>query len=91
VGSDHAHAPTFGSRGAVNYRYYLKDTAVKSPSSTWYLIDEHEQSINDGFFWLDMTSARPFADLPATRHNRGYALSFCDGHSEVDPGFRARS
>ncbi len=39
--------------------------------------------INDGFFWVDMTDSQPFADLPATRHNRGYGLSFLDGHSEI--------
>jgi len=65
------------------FRAYLKEHDVQSTSSTWYLIDEHELSINDGFFWVDMTGTRPFADLPATRHNRAYVLSFCDGHSEA--------
>lgn len=68
---------------AQQFMYYLKESSVRSTSTTWYLIDEHELSINDGFFWVDMTSQRPFADVPATRHNRGYVLSFCDGHSEI--------
>jgi prepilin-type N-terminal cleavage/methylation domain-containing protein/prepilin-type processing-associated H-X9-DG protein len=83
IGSTHAHDASFGAAGAINFLCYLKDGNVRSPASTWYLIDEHELSINDGFFWVDMTGTRPFADLPATRHNRGYGLSFCDGHSEI--------
>jgi len=30
-----------------------------------------------------MTGYRAFADFPATRHNRGYGISFCDGHAEI--------
>ena len=73
----------YGTPGSDKYSAYLKDTDVRSSASTWYLIDEHELSINDGFFLVDMTSTRPFTDFPATRHNRGYGLSFCDGHSEI--------
>jgi prepilin-type processing-associated H-X9-DG protein len=84
VGSTNAqNAAYYGTAGSQNYRAYLKDTDVRASSSTWYLIDEHELSINDGFFLVDMTSKRPFCDFPATRHNRGYGLSFCDGHSEI--------
>jgi prepilin-type N-terminal cleavage/methylation domain-containing protein/prepilin-type processing-associated H-X9-DG protein len=83
IGGTHAYSGTFGVSGATFFRVYLKDTEVKAPSRTWYLIDEHEKSINDGFFWVDMTSTRPFADFPATRHNRGYGLSFVDGHAEI--------
>jgi prepilin-type N-terminal cleavage/methylation domain-containing protein len=79
-----SRAKTFGS-GLDKYRAYLKETDLTVPGAarTWMLIDEHEQSINDGWFFVDMTGVRAFADLPATRHNRGYALSFCDGHSEI--------
>ncbi len=83
IGSTHAHDASFGTSGASAFLCYLKEGDVRAPVSTWYLIDEHELSINDGFFWVDMTGTRPFADLPATRHNRGYGLSFCDGHSEI--------
>ena len=91
IGTTHAYDPTFGVSGATFFRYFLKDTDVKAPSRTWYVIDEHEKSINDGFFWVDMTSTRPFADFPATRHNRGYGLSFVDGHSEIYYLLDARS
>ena len=84
VGSTNAeNAAYYGTPGSDKYRAYLKDSDVRASSSTWYMIDEHELSINDGFFLVDMTSKRPFCDFPATRHNRGYGLSFCDGHSEI--------
>ena len=55
------------------------------PSMTWVFIDEREDSINDGWFAVDMvdqgTSAM-WVDLPARRHNRGVMLSFADGHCE---------
>jgi prepilin-type N-terminal cleavage/methylation domain-containing protein/prepilin-type processing-associated H-X9-DG protein len=83
IGSDHAYSGIFGVSGAMNFKVYLKESDMRSPVNTFYLIDEHEKSINDGFFWVDMTSTRPFTDMPATRHGRGYGLSFCDGHSEI--------
>jgi prepilin-type N-terminal cleavage/methylation domain-containing protein/prepilin-type processing-associated H-X9-DG protein len=73
----------YGTPGSEKYLAYLKDSDVRASALTWYLIDEHELTINDGFFLVDMTGNRPFTDLPATRHNRGYGLSFCDGHSEI--------
>ena len=87
IGTEHAveYAGSLGvsPTAAAQFRYYLKESAMANAAQTWYLIDEHERSINDGFFWVDMTSTRPFADVPATRHARAYVLSFCDGHSEA--------
>jgi prepilin-type N-terminal cleavage/methylation domain-containing protein len=84
IGGDHAYSGLFGVSGAMNFKVYLKESDVRSPVMTFYLIDEDEKSINDGFFWVDMTSTRPFVDMPATtRHVRSYGLSFCDGHSEI--------
>jgi prepilin-type N-terminal cleavage/methylation domain-containing protein len=74
---------TYGSQGAKNFNSYMKESQILNSAGTWYLIDEHELSINDGFFYVDMTNARIFPDLPATRHDRAYGLAFCDGHSEI--------
>jgi prepilin-type N-terminal cleavage/methylation domain-containing protein/prepilin-type processing-associated H-X9-DG protein len=78
--------------GALNYMEYNKDSDVQSTSATWYLIDEQEMSINDGLFVVAMpgTTTSPL-DCPATRHNRGYGLSFCDGHSEIYKMIDART
>jgi prepilin-type N-terminal cleavage/methylation domain-containing protein len=73
--------------GIAGYRYYLKDTdfSVPGTSKTWLLVEEHEKSINDGWFYVDPrpTTTRPFADMVAGRHNLAYEANFADGHSEI--------
>jgi prepilin-type N-terminal cleavage/methylation domain-containing protein len=84
IGTLHAYSSTLAATNqSTQFQVFLKETDNLFPSQTWYLIDESEMTINDGFFYVDMTSARPFTDFPATRHKRGYVISFCDGHSEV--------
>ncbi len=52
VGSTNAqNSAVYGTPGSDQYLAYLKDSAVRSAVTTWYLIDEHELSINDGFFF----------------------------------------
>jgi prepilin-type N-terminal cleavage/methylation domain-containing protein len=70
---------------ANNYRMFLREGSMASPATTWYVIDEHELSINDGLFLVSMPGCPPSnpTDLMATRHNRGYGLNFCDGHSQI--------
>ncbi len=71
----------------TGYRTYMKETQLAVPGSSkiWLLVGEHELSINDGWFFVDMTpgTARVFADMPELRHDRGCGLNFADGHSEV--------
>lgn len=60
-----------------------KDIITPPPSAAWVFIDEHEKSINDGWFAVDMAGNKGMLDAPATRHANSYALSFADGHVEV--------
>ena len=46
------------------------------------IMDEHEATIDDGWFLVTMDDSRPFASAPASRHGAGYALNFADGHVE---------
>jgi prepilin-type N-terminal cleavage/methylation domain-containing protein/prepilin-type processing-associated H-X9-DG protein len=59
------------------------DIANPPPSKAWVFIDEHERSINDGWFGVDMVGDKGLLDAPATRHGDSYALSFADGHAEI--------
>ena len=78
----------------AEFRTFVRDgeLAAAGPSRIWTLIDEHETSINDGWFQVTMDDHRPFASFPADRHDGGYGLSFADGHVETmrlrDPGSR---
>jgi prepilin-type processing-associated H-X9-DG protein len=51
-------------------------------------IDEHPDSINDGFFVVDMRGypdpkKAQLPDFPASYHNKAGGLAFADGHSEI--------
>lgn len=67
------------------YRTFVRDseTAAAGPATLWVMIDQHRDSIDDGWFLVTMDDSRPFADFPTTQHQRGYALNFADGHAEV--------
>jgi len=57
-----------------------------SPSKSWVLIDEREESINDGFFVVTMDQVGAgcyIVDYPAAYHNGAAGLNFADGHSEI--------
>ena len=80
VGSD----PTlFGQNwGFTQYRQFLKQAMIPKPSKTWLMIDEHPDSINDGYF-INNPTATAWQDLPASYHNGACGFSFADGHSEI--------
>lgn len=83
VGTEQTQSAVIGIAALTAYKVFLKGTDCASPATTWYIIDENENTINDGFFLVDMSGQKPFADMPATRHDRGYGLAFLDGHSEI--------
>jgi prepilin-type N-terminal cleavage/methylation domain-containing protein/prepilin-type processing-associated H-X9-DG protein len=66
-------------------RVYLRmgDFAVPGPSSTWVLLDEHPDSINDGLFGFFMATSQSWDDVPASYHNGAGGFSFADGHVEI--------
>ncbi|NOS71875.1 MAG: prepilin-type N-terminal cleavage/methylation domain-containing protein [Verrucomicrobia bacterium] len=53
-----------------------------SPSDLWMVVDEHPNSINDGWMIHSM-SPDSWVDLPASYHNGACGFSFVDGHSEI--------
>ena len=70
------------------WRMFLKESDVVVPSDTWVFVDEHPDSINDGFFCTDMNpapnlSAAVLPDCPASYHNGACGFVFADGHSEI--------
>lgn len=74
--------------GATQYRIPTKMTQMVNPgpAKTWVLIDEREESINDGFFVVTMNQRGAgcyLVDYPASYHNGAGGLNFADGHSEI--------
>ena len=71
--------------GQNSFRTFVKDTetAAAGPAALWVLNDEHEASIDDGWFLVTMNDRQPFASFPAMRHQQGYNLNFADGHAQT--------
>jgi len=82
-----------GERGGPftgGYIQFKKLGQIQKASQTWVFIDEREDSINDGWFAVNMTGYDPIqptaftiVDFPASYHNSAGGLSFIDGHSEI--------
>jgi prepilin-type N-terminal cleavage/methylation domain-containing protein/prepilin-type processing-associated H-X9-DG protein len=58
---------------------------LMGPSTLWVIADEDQTTIDDPWWLVTMDDSQPFASFPAMRHNRGYNLSFADGHVERWP------
>ena len=67
----------------TTYRQMLKQSDIIEPAKTYVTLDEHPDSINDGFFLLTLPAAGNWGDLPASYHNGAGGFSFSDGHSEI--------
>jgi prepilin-type N-terminal cleavage/methylation domain-containing protein/prepilin-type processing-associated H-X9-DG protein len=81
--------------GDIDYRIFTKTThfTKPGPSQTWVFLDEHPDSINDGFFGMNMpprtqwppspNQAQSWDDVPGSQHGNGCGFSFADGHAET--------
>ena len=69
--------------GNEAYRLFstIDEVIAPQPAKAWVLITEREDSINDGWFGVDMLNT--MVDFPASYHNNAGALAFADGHSEI--------
>ena len=67
------------------YRQFLKLSNVLNPAMMFVFLDEHPDSINDGYFLnnADFNLLSNWGDLPASYHNGACGFSFADGHSEI--------
>lgn len=68
--------------GFPQYKQYLKQSQVPHPAKTWLILDEHPDSINDGYF-INNPDVLHWQDIPASYHNGACGFSFADGHSEI--------
>ena len=64
------------------YRQFFRLAQVPNPAGIFVFIEEHPDSINDGYF-LNRVASYEWTDLPASFHNQGANLAFADGHVET--------
>jgi prepilin-type N-terminal cleavage/methylation domain-containing protein len=69
------------------YPTFPKLTLMRAPSLTFVILDEREDSINDGVFFNEPDAAAAgryfLEDVPSNRHSHAGGFSFGDGHSEI--------
>jgi prepilin-type N-terminal cleavage/methylation domain-containing protein/prepilin-type processing-associated H-X9-DG protein len=74
------------SQGGYNvnnpdYIQFFKITNIPRPSDIFVFLDEHPDSIDDGYF-LNKLEYPKWIDLPASYHDGAATFSFADGHME---------
>lgn len=95
---DGGESPSDWNSSLAPYRTYRKtsDLGVPSPSMLFVFLDEHPDSINDGWCVpLEPASKAEYGsgqqvqwtDMAASYHNGACGFSFSDGHSEIHKWF----
>ncbi len=70
-----------GNTNNPHYHQYRKFGEFTSASEIFVFVEEHPDSINDGYF-LNRGGVYQWNDLPASFHNGSANLSYGDGHAE---------
>ena len=70
------------NRNNPDYVQFFNISAIPEPSKIFVFLDEHPDSINDGYF-INKAYDWEWIDLPASYHNGAASFSFADGHSET--------
>ena len=65
-----------------DYVQFFKIVQIPNPSHIFVFLDEHPDTINDGFF-VNRLGDYAWGNLPASFHNRAANFSFADGHTET--------
>ena len=67
------------------WQIYRKQSDMNNPkpSDLWVFVDEHPDSINDGWLIISWQMANVWSDLPASYHNGACGFGFADGHAEI--------
>jgi prepilin-type N-terminal cleavage/methylation domain-containing protein/prepilin-type processing-associated H-X9-DG protein len=62
-------------------KQFFRTAEVGNPSGVFLFLDEHPDTLNDGFF-MNRLDDYEWGNLPSSFHNNGANLSFLDGHAE---------
>ena len=65
-----------------DYTQFFKITQIPQPTEIFVFLDEHPDSIEDGYF-INRAYQWQWIRLPASYHNGAAAFSFADGHSAL--------
>jgi hypothetical protein len=66
------------------YSYHkMSDINQPPPVKLWVFVDEHPDSINDGWLVNGEPAGLGWTDLPASYHAAACGIGFADGHAEI--------
>ena len=82
------------------YKQFFKSTQIPHPADIFVFLDEHPDSIDDGYFlnkdvqtgyggYTGYAGTAQWLDLPASYHNNSTAFSFADGHASLHHWLKA--
>jgi prepilin-type N-terminal cleavage/methylation domain-containing protein len=80
-----------------SWTVFKKLSQITQPTKMMAILDENEDSINNGWFGINMQgypntpSSATIFDYPAYYHNRAAGLAFSDGHSEIHKWLDSRT
>jgi len=66
-----------------SYLQFFKESDVTQPAAIFTFLDEHPDTINDGFFMNRLEEAPRWGNLPGSAHEGAGNLAFADGHLEI--------
>ncbi len=66
------------------YTFHKRSEIIRpSPSQAFVFLDEHPESIDDGYFLVVLDQKSQWGNFPANYHNGACGFSFADGHGET--------
>lgn len=92
--SSRSDPEVLGRNRYADFKQFLKEGDITRPAELFVMLDEHPDSINDGYYLNNPGSYNPktdslnsvpttWGDLVASYHNGAAGFSFSDGHSEI--------
>ncbi|HAV62188.1 MAG TPA: prepilin-type cleavage/methylation domain-containing protein [Verrucomicrobiales bacterium] len=83
--NQYSYTGRFGAQAPFQVYWKQTDLGMPPVSQHFVFIDEHEDSISDGYFFVGVNSSgiQGWISLPAGRHDQGANLTFADGHVET--------
>lgn len=78
--------PSYSGRNTFfqDYIQFLKQADIKDPAMIFVTLDEHADSINDGYYLNNPDpNTGQWGDIPASYHNGAGGFAFADGHAEI--------
>jgi prepilin-type N-terminal cleavage/methylation domain-containing protein/prepilin-type processing-associated H-X9-DG protein len=82
IGDAGSFSTTGSNTNNPSYKQFFKTTQVPEPSQIFTFIEEHPNSIGDGYF-INKGAVYEWQRLPASYHRGAVNLSFTDGHLET--------